>query len=156
MKNLLNPEMVLAIIAIVALISPVLVAIVNDIATYKLKSAEIKAQQKVAKQKQSLEYRSKVNKLVSDFISAANELNTYEQTGNVPVKAKARTKFAQSCSNLLAYVPRKEQSKLLDWLDYSLVDDKAGWLKITMQINLHASDLLALVNKVAKDDSDNR
>lgn len=134
----MNADNITAVIAIAAIISPVFVTIVNNFFTYKLKKSE--TQFKI--EQFNKENLSKTTKLVSDFISSANALNTYEQTGGWQLKAVARNQFAQAGASLLPYLSPAYQKVMQHWLIFSQVGDKNGWNQITKDINKEASNLL--------------
>lgn len=133
-----NADQITVVIAIAAIISPVIVAIVNDFYNYQLEKSKFRYTQ-VQKSKNNI---SNMNKLVSDFITAANVLNTYEQAENWQLKAKARNQFVKCGSKLLPYLSPAYQKVMRDWLKFSQVDDKNDWFKITRNINDEAINLL--------------
>lgn len=89
------------VIAIAAIISPVIVAVVNDVFNYKLKKQEfelntLKLEQKkeVQQHKINIELQTKMRKLVADFITITNQCYQHVQVENYGQLAKANVGLA--------------------------------------------------------------
>lgn len=132
-------------IAIAAIISPVIVTIVNNVHSNKLRELEIKTKHF----QNSQDKISTLNDLVTNFVAAANVLNTYEQTGGWQLKANVRNQFVKSGSKLLPYLSPDYQKLMQDWLKLSQIDDKSAWFSITKHINNESVNLLNDVKKNA-------
>ena len=152
-----NANQITVVIAIAAIISPVIVAIVNDIFTYQLKkkeleSAEVKSLKEYQlKQKELVENsKIKLRTLLSKFVSSANKCYQHIKVHDYNYLVTAKEEFADAASDLFIVMPSNKQEKILDWLNRSQANDEAEWLSIITEINSEAPKLLKSINNKRK------
>lgn len=141
------------VIAIAAIISPVIVAVVNDIFTYKLKKREfesntlkLKQEQEFQQHKLDIESQNDLRRLISNFVASANKSYQHIQVGDYGHLVDAKEEFADSASQLFVVLPVVEQKQILTWLNKSQSRDKSEWLDLIIEINSEAPKLLKSIN----------
>ena len=137
-----DSSQITVVIAIAAIISPVIVAVVNDIFTYKLKKKEIESnneklqkEQEFQQHKLDIESQNKIRELVSDFVASANHY--YHAI---------LTQFANANAQLLVKLPPQKQKLMLSWLNKSHSNNPNEWYELITEINSKAPKLLKSIN----------
>lgn len=136
-------------VAIGAIISPVIVAIINDWFTYKLKKKELQLnvskihqEQETEHQKLKLEFQTNLQKLVSEYVSSANNCYNLAQVGDWGELVSAKERFDNASAKLFVVLPSKKQKQVLEWLNQSRSRDENEWLNLVTEINEQAPKLL--------------
>lgn len=141
------------VIAIAAIISPVIVAVVNDVFNYKLKKQEfklniskLKQEKELQQHKTNIESQTKMRKLVSDFVASANHYYHAILIEDLGLIDKSQDEFANSNAKLFVELSAEEQKQMLDWLNRSHTENKLEWQNLVNEINSEAPKLLKSVN----------
>ena len=148
-----DSSQITVVIAIAAIISPVIVAVVNDIFTYKLKKKEIESnneklqkEQEFQQHKLDIESQNKIRELVSDFVASANHYYHAILIEDLGLIDKSQDEFANSNAKLFVELSTEEQKQMLDWLNRSHTENKLEWQNLVNEINSEAPKLLKSVN----------
>lgn len=149
-----NSGQITAVIAIAAIISPVIVAIINDIFTFKLKKEEfqlnlskLKTEEKVKYQESITKHENQRRSLVANFVSSANRCYQHIQVGDYGHLVNAKEEFAEAVANLIVVSKPQQQKQLIDWLNLSQSRDKNEWEKLVIEINRESPELLKSIDK---------
>lgn len=141
------------VIAIAAIISPVIVAVVNDVFNYKLKKQEfklniskLKQEKELQQHKTNIESQTKMRKLVSDFVASANHYYHAILIEDLGLIDKSQDEFANSNAKLFVELSTEKQKQMLDWLNRSHTENKFEWQNLVNEINSEAPKLLKSVN----------
>lgn len=141
------------VIAIAAIISPVIVAVVNDVFNYKLKKQEfklniskLKQEKELQQHKTNIESQTKMRKLVSDFVASANHYYHAILIEDLGLIDKSQDEFANSNAKLFVELSTEEQKQMLDWLNRSHTENKLEWQNLINEINSEAPKLLKSIN----------
>lgn len=141
------------VIAIAAIISPVIVAVVNDVFTYKLKKKEfdsnalkLKQEQEFQQYKLNIESQNELRKLISEFVASANHYYHAVLTDDYDLQATSQNEFANANAKLFVELPSQKQELMLDWLNRSHSNNPTEWYQLLTEINSEAPQLLKSVN----------
>lgn len=141
------------VIAIAAIISPVIVAVVNDIFTYKLKKQEFESnalkfeqEQEFQQHKLDIELQNELRRLISDFIASANHYYHAVLTDDLGLQAKFQNEFANTNARLFIELPLQKQKLMIDWLNRSHTNNPTEWYELITEINSEAPKLLKSIN----------
>lgn len=141
------------VIAIAAIVSPVIVAIINDIFTYRLKKNEFELNLSKAKEEKEMKHQETIaqlqiqrRNLIANFVSSANRCYLCIQVEDYVSFVDAKKVFAEVTSNLMVVSSPKEQKQLLNWLNLSQSPEKSEWKDLVAEINHEAPNLLKRIN----------
>lgn len=144
-------------IAIAAIISPVIVAVVNDIFTYKLKKKEfelnnekLQKEQEFQQYKLDIESQNKARELISNFVASANHYYHAVLTEDLALQAKSQNEFANTNAELFVKLPSQKQNLMIDWLNRSHSTSLTEWYDLITEINSEAPKLLKSINQQRK------
>lgn len=148
-----DSSQITVVIAIAAIISPVIVAVVNDIFTYKLKKREfesntlkLKQEQEFQQHKLDIESQNDLRRLISNFVASANHYYHAILIEDLGLIDKSQDEFANSNAKLFVELSTEEQKQMLDWLNRSHTENKLEWQNLVNEINSEAPKLLKSVN----------
>ena len=149
-----DSSQITVVIAIAAIISPVIVAVVNDIFNYRLKKLEFQSNiEKLQRERDLQRYKTIVNsqvkerELISNFIAATNHCYQYARTEDYGNLATAKEEFDKTIAKVFVELPPTNQEQLKNWLDKSHTENKSEWQDLATEINSKASDLLFVINE---------
>lgn len=155
-----DSSQITVVIAIAAIISPVIVAVVNDIFTYKLKKKEIESnneklqkEQEFQQHKLDIESQNKIRDLVSDFVASANHYYYAILTEDLGLQDKSQDEFASANAQLFVELPLQKQELMLNWLNKSHSNNPNEWYELITEINSEAPKLLKSINYQQKNKS---
>lgn len=148
-----DSSQITVVIAIAAIISPVIVAVVNDIFTYKLKKQEfelnnekLQKEQEFQQHKLDIESQNKIRELVSDFVASANHYYHAILIEDLGLIDKSQDEFANANAQLLVKLPPQKQKLMLSWLNKSHSNNPNEWYELITEINSEAPKLLKSIN----------
>lgn len=144
-------------IAIAAIISPVIVAVVNDIFTYRLKKKEFESnneklqkEQEFQQHKLDIESQNKTRELISNFVASANHYYYAVLSEDLTLIDKSQNEFVNANTKLFVELPPQKQNLMIDWLNRSQSTNSAEWHDLVTEINSEAPKLLKSINHQRK------